>query len=66
MMQKLTTAEPDDSMVEVALAALKASLKMKDPLGEQGEVAGEALQAGQAEAAQEEQAPQTEGEAQAE
>ena len=53
MMQKLTTAEPDDSMVEVALAALKASLKMKDPLGEQGEVAGEALQAGQAEAAQE-------------
>lgn len=66
MMQKLTTAEPDDSMVEVALAALKASLKMKNPLGEQGEVAEEAIQAEQAEAAQDEQAPQPEGEAQAE
>ena len=32
MTQKLTTKQPDDSMVEVALIALKASLKMPDAL----------------------------------
>jgi uncharacterized protein YqhQ len=32
MTQKLTTAEPDDNMVEVALISLKAALKMPDPL----------------------------------
>jgi uncharacterized protein YqhQ len=32
MMQKLTTAEPDDNMIEVALISLKAALKMPDPL----------------------------------
>jgi uncharacterized protein YqhQ len=58
MMQKLTTAEPDDSMVEVALAALKASLKMDNPLGEQ---AGEETAEGE-----QREAEQTEGEAQPE
>ena len=32
MMQKLTTAQPDDEMVEVALIALKAALGMPDAL----------------------------------
>ena len=32
MVQKLTTMQPDDSMVEVALIALKASLNMPDAL----------------------------------
>lgn len=32
MLQKLTTAEPDDGMVEVALVALKAALGMENPL----------------------------------
>ena len=32
MVQKLTTAEPDDGMVEVALVALKAALDMPNPL----------------------------------
>ena len=32
MAQKLTTAEPDDSMIEVALIALKAALGLPDPL----------------------------------
>ena len=32
MVQKLTTKQPDDSMVEIALIALKASLGMPDAL----------------------------------
>jgi hypothetical protein len=32
MVQKITTAEPDDGMLEVALVALKASLEYPDPL----------------------------------
>ena len=36
MVQKITTAEPDDSMLEVALVSLKAALEMKDPLGKNG------------------------------
>ena len=32
--QKLTTAEPDDEMLEVALVALKASLGWEKPLPE--------------------------------
>jgi uncharacterized protein YqhQ len=39
MVQKITTAEPDDSMLEVALVSLKASLGETNPLGElKGEV----------------------------
>ena len=34
MTQKLTTAEPDDEMLEVALVALKASLGWEKPLPE--------------------------------
>jgi len=34
MMQKLTTAQPDDEMVEVALIALKAALDMPDAVPE--------------------------------
>ena len=36
MVQKITTAEPDDGMLEVALVSLKAALEMDDPLGEKG------------------------------
>lgn len=32
MVQKITTAEPDDEMLEVALVSLKASLNYEDPL----------------------------------
>ena len=32
MTQKITTAEPDDSMIEVAIVSLKAALKMPNPL----------------------------------
>ena len=32
MVQKITTAEPDDSMLEVALVSLKAALGEKNPL----------------------------------
>lgn len=34
MVQKITTAEPDDSMLEVALVSLKASLGYENPLGD--------------------------------
>ena len=34
MTQRLTTAEPDDSMLEVALVSLKASLGWEKPLPE--------------------------------
>jgi uncharacterized protein YqhQ len=33
MVQKITTAEPDDKMLEVALVSLKASLGYENPLG---------------------------------
>ncbi|MDO4549314.1 MAG: DUF1385 domain-containing protein [Clostridia bacterium] len=32
MVQKITTAEPDDKMLEVALVSLKVALEMRDPL----------------------------------
>ena len=39
MVQKITTAEPDDKMLEVALVSLKASLGYENPLGDlRGEV----------------------------
>ena len=34
MVQKITTAEPDDKMLEVALVSLKASLGYENPLGD--------------------------------
>jgi hypothetical protein len=34
MVQKITTAEPDDRMLEVALVSLKASLGYENPLGD--------------------------------
>ncbi len=34
MVQKITTAEPDDRMLEVALVSLKASLGRENPLGD--------------------------------
>ncbi|NLG25294.1 MAG: DUF1385 domain-containing protein [Clostridiales bacterium] len=37
MTQKITTAEPDDAMIEVALVSLKAALKMPNPLPDQDE-----------------------------
>jgi uncharacterized protein YqhQ len=41
MVQKITTAEPDDKMLEVALVSLRASLGQENPLGD---LAGEVYQ----------------------